>query len=59
MSIPQMLQLFDTPARLEDVPLLIRLAAAERILAADPSMTRDQRAELLLAVVAPGLVAES
>jgi hypothetical protein len=52
-------QLFATPARLEDVPLLVRLEAAEKILAADPSMTRDQRAELLIAVVCPTLEAES
>jgi hypothetical protein len=55
---PGQAQLFATPARLEDVPLLTRLAAAERILAADPLMTRDERAELLLAVVCPSLGVE-
>jgi hypothetical protein len=52
---PQM-QLFQPTAKLSDVPLLVRLAAAERIMDADPGMTRDQRAELLIAVVAPGLI---
>jgi hypothetical protein len=52
---PQM-QLFEPGRDLADVPLLLRLNAAEQVMAADPGMTRDQRAELLIAVVCPSLV---
>jgi hypothetical protein len=48
-------QLFATPARLEDVDVLVRLAAAERVMAVDTGLTRDERAALLLAVVCPTL----
>lgn len=49
------LDIFTKSERLDQVDVLVRLAAAERVMAADPGMTRDERAELLLAVVAPGL----
>jgi hypothetical protein len=55
---PNQPQLFATPARLEDVDVLVRLAAAERVMASDPGMSRDERAALLLAVVCPSLGAE-
>jgi hypothetical protein len=50
------MQLFEPGRDLADVPLLLRLNAAEQVMAADPGMTRDQRAELLIAVVCPSLV---
>lgn len=40
---------------LADVGLLDRLAGAEAVLAADPDLSRDERMELLLLVVAPDL----
>jgi hypothetical protein len=40
---------------LGSVGLLERLAGAEAVLASDPDLSRDERMELLLLVVAPGL----
>jgi hypothetical protein len=49
------LELFKPSTRLSDVGLLERLAGAEKVLEADPDLSRDERMTLLLLVVAPGL----
>jgi hypothetical protein len=49
------LGLFEPSTRLVDVGLLERLAGAEKVLASDPFLSRDERMELLLLVVAPRL----
>ncbi|MDX6594203.1 MAG: hypothetical protein QOJ13_3399 [Gaiellales bacterium] len=49
------LELFASSRRLADVPLLARLAGAERVLNAEPDLDVEQRMELLLLVVCPAL----
>jgi hypothetical protein len=52
---PDQLLLFEQSHRLADVSLLDRLAGAEKVLANDPDLSREERMTLLLLVVAPGL----
>jgi hypothetical protein len=49
------MQLFEPSRDLADVGLLERLAGAEKVLASDPHLSRDERMTLLLLVVAPSL----
>ena len=53
MNTSSQMMLFEQSRRLQDVGLLDRLAGAERVLANDPHLTREERMEILLLVVAP------